>query len=106
MLFNVRTVVRYTIDNDQNFLDKENKRAIKSQKKTQDAITGFFDKVTFGLRIPKEVKDKNTNPKRPQGAIKRLMPAFFRSTAQKPGSTKVCKGYKEGSDDKWIQKCK
>ena len=32
------------------------------------------------------------------------MPEFFRSTAKKPGSTKVRKGYKEGSDDKWIQK--
>ena len=50
--------------------DKENKRAIKSQKKTHDAITGFFDKVTFGLSTPKEVKDKNTNPKRPQGGWK------------------------------------
>ena len=32
------------------------------------------------------------------------MPEFFRSTAKKPGSTKVRKGYKDGSDDKWIQK--
>ena len=32
------------------------------------------------------------------------MPEFFRSTAKKPGATKVRKGYKEGSDDKWIQK--
>ena len=31
------------------------------------------------------------------------MPQFFRSTAKKPGATKVRKGYKEGSDDKWIQ---
>jgi hypothetical protein len=34
------------------------------------------------------------------------MPEFFRSTAKKPGATKVRKGYKEGSDDKWIQKAK
>ena len=32
------------------------------------------------------------------------MPEFFRSTAKKPGATKVRKGYKDGSDDKWIQK--
>ena len=32
------------------------------------------------------------------------MPEFFRSTAKKPGATKVRKGYKEGSDDRWIQK--
>ena len=34
------------------------------------------------------------------------MPEFFRSTAQKPGATKVRKGYKSGGngDDKWIQK--
>ena len=34
------------------------------------------------------------------------MPEFFRSTAKKPGATKVRKGYKSGGngDDKWIQK--
>ena len=32
------------------------------------------------------------------------MPEFFRSTAKKPGATKVRKGYKDGSDDRWIQK--
>ena len=32
------------------------------------------------------------------------MPEFFRSTSKKPGMTKVRKGYKDGSDDKWIQK--
>ena len=32
------------------------------------------------------------------------MPEFFRSTAKKPGATKVRKGYKDGGDDKWIQK--
>ena len=34
------------------------------------------------------------------------MPEFFRSTAKKPGATKVRKGYKKGGngDDKWIQK--
>ena len=34
------------------------------------------------------------------------MPEFFRSTAKKPGSTKVRKGYKKGGngDDNWIQK--
>ena len=34
------------------------------------------------------------------------MPEFFRSTAKKPGSTKVRKGYKKGGkgDDDWIQK--
>jgi len=34
------------------------------------------------------------------------MPEFFRSTAKKPGMTKVRKGYKSGGngDDKWIQK--
>ena len=32
------------------------------------------------------------------------MPEFFRSTAKKPGATKVRKGYKKGgSDDRWIQ---
>ena len=33
------------------------------------------------------------------------MPEFFRSTAKKPGATKVRKGYKSGGngDDKWIQ---
>ena len=34
------------------------------------------------------------------------MPEFFRSTAKKPGATKVRKGYKSGGngDDEWIQK--
>ena len=34
------------------------------------------------------------------------MPEFFRSTAKKPGMTKVRKGYKKGGngDDQWIQK--
>ena len=34
------------------------------------------------------------------------MPEYFRSTAKKPGATKVRKGYKSGGngDDKWIQK--
>jgi len=34
------------------------------------------------------------------------MPEFFRSTAKKPGATKVRKGYKKGGngDDNWIQK--
>ena len=34
------------------------------------------------------------------------MPEFFRSTAKKPGATKVRKGYKKGGngDDDWIQK--
>jgi|7_EtaG_2_1085326.scaffolds.fasta_scaffold71710_3 hypothetical protein len=36
--------------------DFERKRALKSQKKTIDAITGFFDKVTFGLSTPKKSK--------------------------------------------------
>ncbi len=35
------------------------------------------------------------------------MPEFFRSTAKKPGVTKVRKGYKKGGngngDDNWIQ---
>ena len=33
------------------------------------------------------------------------MPEFFRSTAKKPGATKVRKGYKKGGngDDNWIQ---
>ena len=49
---------------------KEKKRALKSQKKTIDAITGFFDTATFGLSTPKKNKNKNTNPKRPQGGWK------------------------------------
>ena len=34
------------------------------------------------------------------------MPEYFRSTAKKPGATKVRKGYKKGGngDDQWIQK--
>ena len=31
------------------------------------------------------------------------MPEFFRSTAQKPGATKVRKGYKKGGNGDWIQ---
>ena len=38
--------------------DFERKRALRSQKKTIDAITGFFDKVTFGLSTSKKSKDK------------------------------------------------
>ena len=37
--------------------EKEEKlRALHSQKKTMDAITGFFDKATFGLSTPKPKK--------------------------------------------------
>ena len=50
--------------------DKEKKRAVESQQKTIDAITGFFDKATLGLSTPKKNKNKNTNPKRPQGGWK------------------------------------
>ena len=50
--------------------DKEKKRAVQSQQKTIDAITGFFDKATLGLSTPKKDKNKNTNPKRPQGGWK------------------------------------
>ena len=31
------------------------------------------------------------------------MPEFFRSTAKKPGATKVRKGYKKGGNGDWIQ---
>ena len=44
--------------------EKEKKRALKSQKKTYEAITGFFDKVTFGLSTPKK---NGYSKKRPQG---------------------------------------
>ena len=42
-------------------------KALKSQKKTYEAITGFFDKVTFGLSTPKK---NGYSKKRPQGGWK------------------------------------
>ncbi len=47
--------------------EKEKKRALKSQKKTYETITGFFDKVTFGLSTPKK---NDYSKKRPQGGWK------------------------------------
>ena len=41
--------------------DFERKRAEKSQQKTINAITGFFDTVTFGLSTPKKNKESGTN---------------------------------------------
>ena len=47
--------------------EKEKKRALQSQKKTIAAITGFFNKATFGLSTPKK---NNYSKKRPQGGWK------------------------------------
>ena len=47
--------------------DFERKRAEKSQQKTINAITGFFDTVTFGLSTPKK---NGYSKKRPQGGWK------------------------------------
>ena len=38
--------------------DVRKERALKSQKKTIDSITGFFNKATFGLTKPKKTKVK------------------------------------------------
>mgnify|MGYP003148168224 CR=1 FL=1 len=41
--------------------DFKRKRAEKRQQKTYDAITSFFDTVTFGLSTPKKNKESDTN---------------------------------------------
>ena len=38
--------------------DVRKERALKSQQKTIDSITGFFNKATFGLTKPKKTKVK------------------------------------------------
>ena len=51
-------MIRQGLKEGKSVKDVRKERALKSQKKTIDSITGFFNKATFGLTKPKKTKVK------------------------------------------------